>query len=438
MANSIFDLAEFKPYKARWDDRLNALSRRAAYYDGSVFTEEQFGWKALSWIAPRWFKGVRPLYLPLSRAVDVDAGIIPGGWSFSEDSPQTWRNAAATLFRWSKWETEGVLYVHYGAQYGLVGLKVCDLRDQGAVVLEPIDPTRFVLVRSSLYDETPSMSIYVDRRKDEIGKEFEYAEVITPQAIRTFRDGSPFPYADRKAEEVNALGFVPFVEVQHKMTGDPYGECTYQRAIPMLEQLNALASYLAEVVRKHSEPQWAVAGAEPSDMVRSGDRMWFLPQGAVPHILLPKVDIPGILSFIQEIRDQVHDALPELTFDELRKKDQVATATLEIQLMELVLKVQRCRPNYDAGLVAAMQLAGRAGAEMGGDAAQLAPLDDENLHLDDERPVLPLDPKTAMELELQRLELEQLRGAGPADTSEQMMADEREGDEAKMMAEAEE
>jgi hypothetical protein len=107
----IFDAAEFKPYKAQWDARLKELQLRRSYYDGSIYTRYR---ETLGWMWPRLYKGVKPLYLPLARAVDVDAGIVPGGWSFPEEIPETtrqaWAAARQQLWNWSKWQTRGVLY----------------------------------------------------------------------------------------------------------------------------------------------------------------------------------------------------------------------------------------------------------------------------------------------------------------------------------------
>lgn len=402
--SSIFEREEFKPYLGQWRTRITELARRKSYYNGSVYRKMR---GALGWLAPRVFQKIKPLYLPLSRAVDVDAGIIPGGWALAKDAPDKWRTAMATVFEWSEWATDGVLFVHYGAQYGVSGLKIADLREAKRVVVKPVDPSRFLLVASGQYDSTPAMSLWVERRAEATGEAFEYAEVIEPERVRTYKDGAPTGFDGREPEYVNELKFVPFVEVRHIETGEALGECTFQRAIPLLDEVNKLASKLAEIVGKHAEPQWAVIGAEAGDLVKSGDNVWFIPQGGDVRPLVADIDIAGVLAFIQEIRDQVHGSLPELAFDDLRRKDQIATATLELQLMELVLKVKRTRPNYDQGLVNALRLAGRASASMGVSLA--AALDDEALALDGKRAVLPLDPETAMRLEMQSLELEMQR-----------------------------
>ena len=441
MAKSIFELDEFKPHERAWRARVLELSTRRAYYDGTIYRQIRrrfgdvtagLGW---GWLTPRLYKGIKPLYLPLSRAVDVDAGIIPGDWALPpvDDEPRAeiWQRAMDTVFDWSSWSTEGVLYVHYGAVYGLSGLKVCDAPEEGQVRICPMDPTTYMLVHQSRYSHEPALALIVEAALNDQGEPCEYAEVIEPDRIRTFEDGRPHGYDDREPEYPNTMETVPIVEVPHINVGmaggayDPYGlyataagvyggsstaggECTYQKAIPLLNEVNELASYLADIVKKHAEPQWMVSGAEAGELVKSGDNVWFVPPGGDAKALIASVDVAGILAFIQEIRDQVYGALPELAFDDLRKKDQIATATLELQLMELVLKIKRCRPNYDSGLVRALRMAGEAGARLG--LAEITDLADEELRFDDKRPVLPLDRKT--ELELEQLEQQVAFGRG--------------------------
>lgn len=399
-SGSIFDQDEFKPYAKLWRARSQALARRAGYATGDVYKQVR---GQLGWLWPRLYSGIKPLYLPLMRAVHIDAGIIPGDWAFPNEAPPAWDEARDLLWAWSEWATRGVLYVHYSAMYGVTGIKIADIRDERRVVMDPIDPATFMLIYGRQYDQTPEMALVIEAREDRTG-EFEYAEAITRDSIRTYRDGVPFGFDGRDPEYMNELGFVPFVEARHIETGAALGDCTYADAIPMLNEVNELASYLADVIKKHAEPQWVVAGAEASELVKSGDNVWFLPQGASVQPVVAGIDIAGVLAFVQEIAQNVKDALPETAFDELRRKDQIATATLELQLMDLVLKVKRIRPNLDAGMVTALRMAAEAAATMG--IGDLADLLDDDLTLDDQRPVLPMDPETAMRLELQEIELE--------------------------------
>lgn len=408
---SLFDLDEFAGYRAQWNVRQTNLAYRRAYYDGSIYRNIRDRFMALGrlspMIGPRLYRGTKALYLMLSRAVNVDAGIIPGGWALAEGAPSAWQPAIKKVFAWSDWARDGVLFTHYGAQYGLSTLKIADLREARRVVIKPVDPSCAMPVRRGLYDPTPAIAFVVEQRTRADGTAFEYGEVITPDFVRTFADGEPTGFDGRLPEYPNELGFVPLVETMHLNTGDALGECTYQQVIPLIDEVNELASYLADVIKKHAEAQWVVMGAEASDLVKSGDNVWFMPENGDVKALVAGIDIPGVLAFITAIRGEVHGGLPELAFDELKSKTQIATATLELQLMELVLKIKRTRPNYDHGLADALRLAGRAGAQLG--VRELAVLDDEALSFDEERPVLPLDKETQIRLEQQALSLEQQR-----------------------------
>lgn len=394
--NSIFSLDEFKPYEPLWAKRTTELRRRGSYYDGSIYSGFRESVKRLGSVALGLYRGIKPLYLPLARAVDVDAGIIPGGWLLAESATDDQREAKQTIFAMSDWGTDGVLFVHYGAKYGNVGLKVSDLRDMQKVVVKPVDPLRFMFAE-------PEMVIYVEKRHG-LNGDYEYAEVTTPSNVRTYRNGALEGFEDNEPEFANQLGFVPYVEARHIETGEALGDATYLKAIPMLDEVNQLASYLADIIGKHAEPQWAVMGAEPSDLTKSGDNVWFIPSGGDARALVAPLDVRGVLEFVREIAGNVKESLPELAFDEIKEKTQIATATLEIQLMELVLKIKRTRPNYDHALAMALRMAGAAGADMG--LRDLAVLNDADLVLDGTRPILPLDPLTEIELQLQQLALD--------------------------------
>ena len=403
---SLFDLDEFAPYKRMWRERQRVLATRQAYYDGSMYRSVRDRMtQAVPWVAPRLYRGVKALYLPLARAVDVDMGLIPGGWRLPEDAPGAWHEGMARVLGWSGWMRAGMLYVFYGAVQGVAGLKIVDLRERKRVALLPLNPMKFMVVRPDPFS-APTMALIVETRTGADGKRYEYGEVITTTEIRTFRDGEPQGYGGRPAVYPNRQGQVPVVETLHKNDGSALGEATFSTVIPLLNEVNSLASYLSDVIKKHTEPQWAVFGAEASNLEKDGGNVWFFPQGAEVKPIVPEIDIEGVLGFVKEISEQVKGGLPELAFDELKGKERVATATVELQLMELVLKIRACRPNYDHGLAEALRMAARAAASMGLDDQAVASLDDEGLALDGERAVIPLGPEAKLDLEMKRLAVE--------------------------------
>ena len=401
---SIFDLSEFKPLSRRWEARQRELARRQSYYDGSVY-EDALG--KLGWLAPRIGQSIKP------RAVNIDSGILPGFWTLAE-SAAAFAAARDQVFSWSQWSIDGVLYVHYGALFGVSGLRVADLRETKHVIVKPMTPQCYMLVERGVYDATPRAALWVERLDNPgipyiKGDTYEHAEVIEPERIRTYANGRPYGFDGRPAEYANELGFVPFVEVKHINTGAGLGSCAFQDAITMLDSVNELATDLSAIIKKHAEPQWAVIGADDSELERGGDNVWLIPAGGDAKVLVPGIDIAGVVTFLHSLRDHVEASMPELAFDDLKQKVNIATATVELQLQELVLLIKRVRPNYDHGLVTALRMCGRAAAQMG--LGELALLDSEELQFDDHRSVLPLDQRSQMELDLQMVQLQQAKAA---------------------------
>lgn len=381
---SIFDLDEFAPYRDDWDARQFEFNRRESYFDGSIYNSVYL----LAGVLPvPLLRPIKGLFLPVARAVNVDAGIIPNRWMLA---PRAARFATAlkTLLAWSQWQRDGVLFVHYGALYGNSGLRISDLRAEARVIVKPISPRCFMLVGASLYDSTPRLALVVESHRDSDGSEFEYAEVTTPEDIRTFKNGKLFGFGGRPHTYPNALHFVNFVEVQHIANGKAIGDCAFVRAMPLLDSLNEMATGLGGVIAEAVEPQAVVIGSEDTVLERSSGKIWYLPEKDMDaKFLVPNVDIHGAIEFMDRLINQVEKSMPELAFDELTSKNQIATASIELQLLELVLLIQRARPNYDGGLALALRLAGRAAKDMG--VSDIAILDSEELAFDEERPVLP-------------------------------------------------
>lgn len=390
MSNSIFDLPEFKPLADRWHARQAEFANRRAYFDGTMYNRVL--WLVDGMSSPL-ARGIRPLYLPCARAVHVDAGIVPGLWSLAP-SVEKFAPALKQVFAMSRWDTEGVLFVHYGAMLGNSGLRVSYLTEGKRVMITPLDPSCFMLVRSSAYSQGTDFAMVVESRIDATGKPFEYAEVLTPDQVHTFRDGAPFAYDDRKASYMHELGAVPVVECQHLNVGKAIGDCAFSKAMLLLDSVNELASNLRSVIEAYKDPQTAIIGVDPMDddvgarVAPTRSNAWYLPMGADAKFLVPNLNIAGTLAFIKDMREQVEKSMPELAFDEITRTQAVATSTVELQLLELVLTVRRVRPNYDAAFVSALRLAGRAARVL--NMPELAALDSDDLVFDSARPVLPL------------------------------------------------
>ena len=392
---SIFDVEEYKAlgevYAARKLRFVRNWNRYKAtsYKPGSGFQTE-IG----TYVAKRIADSVRPVFTPLARAVNLDVSLIPAEWPMAEEKHQAaWEQVART----SRWDVEGDLFTRFVTSMGEAGLLIVDDRQNGRVMLQALRQDSYVTQSISRFNSTPALAIIISSGKDNDGKEQEHATVIDAKTVKTFINGQPAALYGGEVSYPNLLGYVPLVECKND-PGDGWGEPTFDDAVASLDQVNLQATYLGNIIQKHAEPQWAAFGAEKGDLEKSGDNVWFFPEGSDVKAILAAVDFPGVLSFIQEMKVEVKESLPELALSKLVGLNRVATDTIEIQMIEAVSKIRRLRKPIDLALADALRLAGAAAGTMKGQ-DELLVLNDPTLAVDSDRPVIVMDATTALSLE---------------------------------------
>jgi hypothetical protein len=400
---SIFDLPQYQHLRDKFDKRRSRFRRYWKYYKSDYpQTFGQFNSAPGQYIQQMLANAIKPLFTPLARAVNIDVALVPGKWALLPETPDAQRQALARLFKASRWPTEGDLWVRYGTALGETGLRIVDDRMAKRVMAQPVAPWTYVYEPGSPFDTTPALAIFIriEKEKNERGQwvDVEYAEVMTPQTISTYRNGQPQAGGGRPQTYTNALEMVPLVVALHDC-GDGQPESTFDDTITALDQVNAQATYMAKIIERHAEPQWAVFGAEAGDLEKDGESIWFFPEGSSVEAILAQVDFDGLLHFVQEIKQEMKDSLPELAFSKLVGVERVAAATIELQMSEAVFKIKRLRKTYDEALANTAHLVGRAAQQMG--LADLSPLAEE-LAFDPERPVITIDALTQLQIEQAR------------------------------------
>jgi hypothetical protein len=398
MANStIFALPEFKAYEGRFIHRVTQFTQLRRYADGSIYADSSFR------LAHQLYAETKALFSFLARAVDLDIALVPGvmgPWELDEDTPDAILVAQGQLYEWSSWPIVSDEWLEDGTSLGEAMLKIVPM--PGMVQLQRIKPELCMLTAhlDPQTQQTVDLALIIDRNAmSSSGERYEYAEAITPDQVRTYYNGDPHGYNGNPDRYDNPLGFVPVVSTSNDSECRP----TFAKVLPQITSLNEFASYLGETLARAIDAQWAISGAEQSDLVKSGSNVWFLPSGATLEAVLAKVDVPGALSFIQEIKMETKSNLPELAFDDLRSKAQIATETLEVQLVELDAKVWKMRRRYDQGLIRAHQMAALAANLTG--VQGLGPLLMPH-KMDFKRPVRPISRLEQIQIEQAELGLE--------------------------------
>lgn len=380
------------------------FGRYRRYYDGTIYSDSAFR------LAHKLYSQTKALVSFLARAVDLDVALVPGvmgPWELAEGATQQTIDAQQQLYRWSSWATEGDDWLEDGATLGEAMLKIVPMPEQRMVKMQRLKPEISLLIDNHVDPQTGERNqllIICDRgATDGSNETYEYGEVITPAEIRTYRDGEPFGYNGNPDRYPNQLGFVPAI-----CTGcDTDKRPTFSKVLPQLDSVNELASYVADIIGRHIEPQMAAFGVDPNALTKSHEKVWFFPPAdARLEPIIAEIDIDGSLAFIESIKGETKANLPELAFDELRAKDQIATETLQVQLIELDAKIWRMRRRFDAALISAHIMAAVAlGVYRIADlSALLAPHE-----LDYQRPVRPISRLEQIREEEAELALEAQR-----------------------------
>lgn len=372
---SIFDLDEFESIKEGWNNRQTTLRRfwnyyKADYEIGGGSPKSAPGQYVQSLVKNQ----IKPIFTPLGRAVNLDVALIPGGWRLDADS-QIYRDNVQEVFDLSEWDTEGDLLCRWYAAMGEAGIRIVDDPDTGNAYMAPVSPRTYMIGGRP---QNPDWALFVEMRGED-----EYATLFTKENVTTWVEGQNVGFDGRPAKYRQALGRVPLV-VALNDGGDGVPEPTFDDTLTALDQVNQQASHMAAMIFKHVEPQWAAFGTEAADLEKSGDNVWFFPEGSDIKAVLAAVDFAGLLSFVREIKEEMKESLPELALRDLVGVNRIAAATIELQMAEAVFKIRRLRKPLDTAVGKALEIC--TGAQT-------------RIRLDKQRPVIVVDAMTRLELE---------------------------------------
>lgn len=304
--------------------KSNLYNIYESYYLGTEFNKE---------FIKRYYKlyaNTREFYALITRAIDIDVQLIAGDWTTLDNNSDV-----IDILEQSNWNNVGNLYTHYGSLFGDFYLK-CYQDIDGVIKIQPLDPRGIWLDNDK--------AIIIRNVVNENGVLEEHGEIITKSRITLYTNGRV------NDSYVNPFGVIPVFYGQNKNVGLDMGLNSFHNVMDEVNAINELATFLQEQTLRALINQKVISGALPTQLEYGPDKTIFLPTGATLNSVVGDIDIEGTLSFIQDVKTEIKNTLPEFSFDKIANPNLErpnSAASIKLQLIELITKIKRVRVNYD-------------------------------------------------------------------------------------------
>ena len=334
------------------------------------------------------------------------------------------RPAIAKIWEWSNWQAGKGIVTLRGAVLGDSVIKIVDDPERRKVYMEPVHPGSIYDITLDKWGNVKGYILEEERIDPKGNNKVTYRETAERDGenviYRTYINGSLYAWDGVSAEWSVAYGFVPLVMIQHKNVGLNWGWAEMHAGLANFREIDDQASLLDDQIRKIVNSGWLFSGVSaPSGSIKPGaptstntnpqpgrEDMPALygPVGATATPLIAPLDIAQVSANIQSIIKKIERDYPELSETLENASGDISGRALRINRQPVINKVQERRPNYDAALVRAQQMAVAIGGFRGYDTAfsgfGLDSYANGTLdHTIKERPVFSKDPLDDLEVE---------------------------------------
>lgn len=336
------------------------------------------------------------------------------------------RPAIAQVWDWSNWQTGKGIVSLRGAVLGDAVIKIVDDTARGKVYMEPVHPGALADVTLDKWGNVKSYIIEESRYDPRDGKEALYREVASRDGdnvvYQTYLNGALYPWDGETAEWTVPYGFIPMVVIQHKNVGLDWGWSELHAGMSNFREADDQASLLNDQVRKMVNSPWFYSGVsapktgnvvlgtseQTADNPQAGREdvpAIYGPAGSTATPLVTPLDITAAAENINQIISKIERDYPELADNLENAGGDISGRALRINRQPVIDKVDERRPNYDAPLVRAQQMAVAIGGWRGyGEAFSGFDLNSyaagKLAHTVNRRPVFAEDPLDNLDVEV--------------------------------------
>jgi hypothetical protein len=390
IGRSVWNLAELAPYRQGWAARCRRYAAYRAYYHGTAYEKVKGHAQAR-----QLYEGTRTLFSPLRRCVRVDTAKVPAGWALPEQTSTATLDLVREVRQAHHLERAFGRFVLYGAVAGEAALLLSGSPEWPDVLALRPDEVQ----RGELADGTPFALIV----KPQTGRDgrYEYAQLITPERVSTYKDGILHDYDGEGAERPNIFGRITLVDSPYLEGEDGVGEPAFGGVLELLDRVNESASLTLDVINRNAEPLVVGTGVSEVALAEGEDMLTVESPDAKFYTIDPRLAIGETLEFIREVKAEYKTLLPQLALDQLHGMSDLAYETVQTLLQELSDHIVAVRSSVD-----------RAVSTVEGWLLEYAIGETpDDYQLWRERRWMALSEQAQLDLELRRTDLEQRRRA---------------------------
>lgn len=341
------------------------------------------------------YKYIRSIHSPANRIgeyyathlhggsldIDRERGAGPGGAIPIDTGNNQLRLSIAALWKASKWQANKTLYARFGSVLGDVMIEVVDDPAKAQVYLQVQHPGAYT---SIIRDAMGNVKSYQkdEKRADprataKDGDQVQYTLKVTRAAenviYETFLEGKPYAWNNIASTWAEPYGFIPLVAVMHIDVGVGWGASELSAGLTKLREVDDIASKLHDQIRKIVDSPWLFTGVSNDDEMsdpssdsttqnnpqngREEITAFYGPIGADAKALIADLDIAAVSERIERMVAELERDFPELRADISSSSGTGSGRALRVARQAVTTKINERRVSYDAGLIAAMQMA---------------------------------------------------------------------------------
>lgn len=391
------------------------------------------------------YKYIRPVYNPAYRLGEFWKGHLFGGLldpDVGEEGAipvatenEALRVAIAELWKWSRWQVQKDILTVRGAILGDVAIRVVDDVVKERVYLDLLHPGYLEEVEKDAFGNVKGYTI----RKNESdpqspARTVVYTEVVSREGdlvvYETFLNGKPYAWPENveRGQAVSRwtepYGFVPLVVIQHNDVGLEWGWSELHPIRSKVQEVDDIAAQVSDHVRRTVNPDWLASGmTKPATTPhmkgttltgadattarpfpgREELKVLYAPAGAKMQAMVADLDLGTVLLHLDGILKEIERDMVELSQDIHTASGDASGRALRTARQPIIAKVTQRRAGYDAGLVAAHQMAIAIGGFRGYEGYEGFNLDSyakgDLDHFIAARPVFEEDPLDKIEID---------------------------------------